>query len=108
MGVMVICAFRPKEGKEQELLEVVHDHLPILRSLGLATERPTLAMRAKDGTILEVFEWKSSDAIVEAHKNPEVQKLWTRYEACSDCLKLNEISETSEMFAGYEPIDVNP
>ena len=106
MGVMVICAFRPKLGKAADLLEVVRDHLPILRRLGLATDRPTLAMKAKDGTIVEVFEWVSEEAIRNAHGNPEVLALWQRYEACSDYIKLNEVPETAEMFAGYEPIDL--
>lgn len=106
MGIMVICAFRPKPGKEGDLLCVVRDHLVVLRSQGLATDRPALAMRAKDGTIVEVFEWVSAAAIQEAHRNPEVLKLWERYEACSDTIKLNDVPESEEMFAGYEPIHV--
>lgn len=103
---MVICAFRPKPGKDDELLGVVRDHLPILRGLGLATERPTLAMKAKDGTVVEVFEWVSSEAIERAHHDPEVRKLWDRYEACSDYIKVNQVPESDQMFAGYEPIDL--
>ncbi len=108
MGIMVLCAFRPKPGMDQELLGVVRDHLPVLRGQGLATDRPTLAMRAKDGTVVELFEWKSAEAIREAHQNPEVGKLWARYEACSEMVKMSDVAETDIMFAGYEPIDVNP
>lgn len=33
-------------------------------------------MEAGDGTVVEVFEWKSQAAIDSAHTNPEVQRLW--------------------------------
>ena len=32
MGSLVICCFRPKPGKTDELLEVVKTHMPTLRS----------------------------------------------------------------------------
>ena len=30
MGIMVIASFRPKPGKEADLLACTHDHLPVL------------------------------------------------------------------------------
>ena len=45
MGVLVIVAYRPKPGKEARLLELTKEHWPILRGLGLATDRPAYAMR---------------------------------------------------------------
>ena len=55
-GVVVIVAYRPLPGKEAELLQLTREHVPILRREGLATERPFQAMRAADGTIVEVGE----------------------------------------------------
>jgi hypothetical protein len=60
MGKFVIVAYRPRPGKEQELLQLTREHLPILRSEGLATDRPSYVMKSADGTIVEVFEWKSA------------------------------------------------
>ena len=51
MGQFVIVAYRPFEGKEAQLLELVEEHLPILRGQGLATDRRPLVMRAADGAI---------------------------------------------------------
>ena len=59
MGRIVIVLYRPKKGKEKELLEVVKEHVPILRSENLATEREAIVGRATDGTIVEIFEWIS-------------------------------------------------
>ena len=106
MGHMVIVAYRPLPGKEEVLLRLTKEHVPILRQLGLATDRPALAMRAKDGTIVEVFEWKSAKAIEEAHTNPTVQAMWARYsEACTyDCI--GNVEESKHLFSGFEPIDL--
>jgi len=41
MGRFVIVAYRPRPGEEQRLVELTREHLPILRSQGLATDRPS-------------------------------------------------------------------
>jgi quinol monooxygenase YgiN len=106
MGVIVIVAYRPRPGKEALLLELTKQHVPILRAEGLATGRPVLAMRAADGTIIEVFEWQSAAAIDAAHTNPAVLKLWERYNEACEYIPLNQVKETSDMFAGFAPVDL--
>ncbi len=66
-GVCVIVAYRPKPGKGDELLELVQSRVPTLRQEGLVTDRAPTIMRARDGTIVEVSEWKSREAIDAAH-----------------------------------------
>ena len=103
MGQMVIVAYRPKAGCEEALLALTREHVPFLRRLGLATDRPALAMRAKDGVVVEVFEWRDG-AIATAHEHPEVQALWERYGAVCDYIPLRELPEAGDMFAHFEPI----
>ena len=105
MGDIVIVAYRPKAGHDDELLDLVKDHVPFLRRLGLATDRPASAMRGKDGVIVEVFEWKTG-AIASAHENPDVQALWGRYAAVCDYVPLHELPEAKDMFAQFEAIDL--
>ena len=102
MGQMVIAAFRPKPGKDAELLAVTRDHLPVLRAEGLVTERPSLVLRAQDGTLLEIFEWKSQAAVDAAHANPRVHALWARYEACCDYVTLGDLAEAKALFPPFE------
>jgi len=104
-GVIVIVAYRPKPGKEKELLELVRSRVPTLRKENLVTDRVPTIMRASDGTIIEVSEWKSQEAIDAAHKNPNVLAMWNKFFALCDCVPLNELSESAEMFAGFEPIE---
>lgn len=105
MGDMVIVAYRPKPGKDAELLALTRDHVPELRRLGLATERAALAMRSRDGIIVEVFEWQDG-AIDAAHTNPDVLALWERYGAVCDYVPLHELPEARDMFAQFAPIDL--
>ncbi len=104
-GICVIVAYRPKPGKEAELLEVVRSRVPTLRQEGLVTDRTPVLMRARDGTIIEVSEWKSRAAIDAAHRNPNVHALWARFFVVCDCVPLNTLSEAQEMFAGFAPIE---
>ena len=105
MGDIVIVAYRPKSGCDDKLLELVKDHAPFLRRLGLATDRPATAMRGKGGVIVEVFEWRNG-AIASAHENPDVQELWARFAAICDYVPLSELPEAEDMFAQFEPIDL--
>jgi quinol monooxygenase YgiN len=103
-GVCVIVAYRPKPGKEREILELVRARVPTLRKEGLVTDRVPTIMRAKDGTIIEVSEWKSREAIDAAHKNPNVLAMWEKFFAVCDCVPLKTLAEAEEMFAGFEPV----
>ena len=78
-GVIVIVAYRPKAGKEKELLELVRNRVPTLKKENLVTDRKPIIMRAKDGTIIEVSEWKSKEAIDAAHENPNVLAMWQKF-----------------------------
>lgn len=104
-GILVIVAYRPKPGREKELLEIVRNRVPALHKEGLVTDRVPVIMRAKDGTIIEVSEWKSHEAIEEAHKNPRVLAMWDKFFALCDCVPLKEVPEAETMFAGFEPIE---
>ena len=99
-GIVVIVAYRPKPGREKELLEIVRNRVPTLRKEDLVTDRAPVMMRAKDGTIIEVSEWKSHEAIEEAHQNPRVLAMWDKFFAVCDCVPLKEVPEAETMFAG--------
>jgi quinol monooxygenase YgiN len=103
-GVVVIVAYRPKPSKENELVELVRSRVPTLRKEGLVTDRVPTIMRSRDGTIIEVSEWKSREAIDAAHKNPNVLAMWNKFFAICDCIPLNTLAEAKEMFAGFEPV----
>lgn len=102
MGRFVIAAYKPKPGKAGELKSVVASHLGVLRSESLVTDRPAYVMSAEDGTIVEVFEWVSAEAVAKAHSNPAVQKLWEAFGRVSDYVPLASLAEANQLFAEFE------
>ncbi len=102
-SISVAC-YRPKAGCEEALLNEVRNHLPPLRARGLVTERPSIVMRTQDGTIIEIFEWVSQEAIAGAHSNPVVLEIWKRFEAVCQYEVPANIPEFQRMFAHFEPV----
>lgn len=102
---VVIVGYKPLPGKEPELIRLIKTHVDRLRNEGFASERNPIIMQSKDGTILEVFGWKSKEAIEAAHKNKKVQKMWEEFAKVSEYVPINLIVETSELFSEFSPID---
>ena len=61
-------------------------------------------MRAGDGTLVEVFEWGTADAINQAHANPAVHALWAEFGAACDYTPLTGLAECHQMFAEFDAI----
>jgi CDGSH-type Zn-finger protein len=107
MGVMVIACYRPRPGKAAELFALTRTHLPTLVKEGLAIDGPRLCGRAKDGTLVEVFVWKSPEAKEAAHKNPVVAALWAKFGEIADFLMMKDLVEAAAAFAEFDWIDLD-
>ncbi len=105
MGQFVIAVFKPKSGKEEILDLILREHVPTLQKLGLATDKPAYIMKSKNGTIVEVFEWVSPEAIEKAHSHLVVLEMWKEFEVCCDYEMLNNLDESKGLFAEFEPIE---
>ncbi len=105
MGTVVIVGYKPITGKEKELDLLMKTHVPRLRAEGLVTDKASILMRANDGTVVEVFEWKSKEAIESAHTNPVVLKMWEEYAQICEYVPLNKLEETGEMFAEFSSVE---
>lgn len=104
MGSITVACYRPKPGCEDALLALIRGRLPLLRRLGLSTDRPSILMRAADGTFIEISEWLSQEAIAAAHENPTVLAMWKRFEAVCTYQKPADIAEFRQLFAHFQPI----
>lgn len=105
MGRFVIAAYSPKAGQQQALLKAVQKHLQILRAENLVTERPAYVMKSASGAIVEVFEWRSAEAIKQAHENPAVQDLWAEFGAVCEYTRLAGLPEAQDMFAEFDSVE---
>ncbi len=83
----------------------MREHLPVLRKEGLITDREGYTMRSKDGSIIEVFEWKSEEAIDKAHKSEAVLNLWKKFEEACEYIPIENLEEAKKLFPGFEPVN---
>ena len=104
MGRIAIACYKPKPGQDEALRALVAEHVSTLRSIGLTTDRPPVAMQAKDGTVIEVFEWASPEAIQAAHAHPVVLGMWEEYSRLCDYVPLATVGEASDLFAEFAPV----
>ena len=103
MGKLVIVAYKPRLGQAAALEDVVRRHGPVLRAEGLVTARPFTVGQAADGTLVEVFEWASAEAIDAAHRNPRVQALWAEFGAACEYLPIGQVAESAQLFSEFKP-----
>lgn len=104
MGRISVAAFKPKAGKEADVLKVIASRLPLLRKLKLATDREPILMRSRAGVIIQISEWVDDAAIERAHQTPDVLKMWDEFAACCDYVRLNTLAESDDDFATFEAI----
>ena len=103
MGKIVIATYKPKPGKEKILDRLVKDHVKVLRNQGFATLRPPMIMKSEDGTVVEVFEWISKQAIEEAKNNKDVQEYWEQYREVCDIIPVSDLIEANTSFSEFNP-----
>ena len=97
-----IATYRPHEGQEAAFQALVDKHVPLLRAEGLITDAPALLLKSENGTLLEIFEWKSVEAKDAAHKNEAVMGLWTAMTDIADFPPLSMLPEAAHPFAGFQ------
>lgn len=105
MEKIVIVGYKPLEWKEEKLRELMKTHWSILDGENLVSDRKSIIMQSKDGTIIEVFGWKSEEAMQSAHSNPIVQKMWKEYEKVCEYVPMSNLEESNDLFSQFIPIN---
>jgi len=103
---IVFAMYRPHEGKDAELRELIGQHIPTLVRLELVTDRAPILCRGEDGTYIEIFEWATSAAAARAHEHPEVAKVWEAMGQVADFPPLSSLAEAGKRFPHFEPIEL--
>jgi len=104
MGRIVIVAYQPKPGKEDALRQLTKEHHSRLLKENLVTERIPVIMEAQNGTVIEVFEWISEEAIQQAHTNTAVLQLWQEYSEVCEYIPIGNVAEASSLFSSFMPL----
>ena len=104
MGILVICSYRPRPGHEEEARALMAGHVPLLREHGLITERAAVQGAAKDGELLEIFEWESIEKSRGAPGIAEIGAHWKAMSAVMDFVPLAQLAEAQHAFAHFSAI----
>ena len=104
MGILVICSYRPHAGHEEEARALMQAHVPLLRQHGLITERPVVQGVAKDGELVEIFEWESVEKSRGAPAIAEIGNHWKAMSAVMDFVPMMQLSECQHAFAHFTPL----
>ncbi len=89
----VLVTYRPKAGKEAEMLRILGDEWATLTRLNLVTGQHQLYKgESEGGTVMffEIFTWKGHE--IPDHAPPEVRKIWGEMTANTDKLQVFEIT----------------
>jgi quinol monooxygenase YgiN len=105
MGRVVIVAMTAKPGCNERLRELVAGHVPRLRAQGLATEREPIIVEGVDGTLVEVFEWKSREAIESAHGNEAVLAMWAEFAEVCEFAPVASLAEAAALFSEFDALN---
>lgn len=104
-GRYVICVYRPKPGAEAALAKALERHLDVLDRGGFLRSRDRLLLQSEqDGSILELFAWKSEEAAGQAHANPSVQQIWGELAEAAEMLSLKDLAEAGESFPHFNSL----
>ena len=99
--VRMLCTYRPRKGKEKELLSLVKNNWTTLKRAGLVTKDRAIVYRATDkksGRVyfVESFSWMNGEASDAAHRNPEVMAVWDAMGALMEGMELASIEPVSD------------
>lgn len=105
MGVISMAVYRPKPGRKEGLRALIRERPAIMRRLGYLTDREHLVLKAADGTLIELSEWVSTEAIDRAHGDSEVLAMWARFNEVCDYLAPAAVVGMDAPFPTFVPQD---
>ncbi|MBP1965703.1 hypothetical protein [Paenibacillus aceris] len=102
--MFTMAMYRPHPGKEDELAEIVKEHVPMLREEGLITDFTPVTLQSADGTLIEIFEWLSEEAKDKAHTSPKVWPLWEKMMKVAELVSLSSLPEADKPFPNFKRV----
>jgi predicted enzyme related to lactoylglutathione lyase/quinol monooxygenase YgiN len=104
-GCVVIGTYRPKQGKDQELLALLDQSFHALRASDLLGYYPRSVLKAAEGAYLEIFEWMSPDSMDQAMKDQSIQAVWKKIGDICEMLPISSLKEAAKPFAEFERVE---
>ena len=79
-------------------------HVPLLREHQLITDRAVVQGAARDGELVEIFEWESLEKSRGAPAIAEIGAHWKAMSQVMDFVPLAQLAEAQHAFAHFMPV----
>lgn len=104
---IAFAMYQPAKGKSEELKQILKEHIPTLKRLGLITDSPAYMLESENGTVIEVFEWTGDEAKDIAHKHPAVRAIWGKMMDICTFPKMHDLPEANHSFPNFKQAKMN-
>jgi hypothetical protein len=96
-----LAAYRPRPGKDEELLELFEAEFARLRTGRHVTDRRVPICRTDRGEYLAILEWSSDHAVDDAHRDAQVLRIWARKAEIAEYLAPRDLAGSDVPFVSY-------
>lgn len=107
---VVLALYQVAKENEKALLKLLPKKRRYFLKTGYATKRLPILLRSRENPeiFIEIFEWKSQEAVAKAHQGPKVRAIWDEMDKLCKRIGqgLNEIPEFATPFPHFDPVDV--
>jgi hypothetical protein len=100
-----LSAYRPRPGREDEVLAHLRHEVATLRQRGHITSRPVPICRTGRGEYLVVAEWATDLSVDEAHADEVILEVWRRKEQLVEYLGPADLDGSDVPFASYDVLE---
>lgn len=104
MAKIALIVYKPWKDKSKELIDSLLANIPVMRKLGLVTDREQIVAQSKDGCIIQIFEWREEASEEQAMAHPVVQEMWMKVSKMSEFKKPMDIAEFQEQLSKFDTI----
>ncbi|MBM7585140.1 quinol monooxygenase YgiN [Bacillus pakistanensis] len=102
-SLLTIALYKPYAEKEKELNDILKNHVSTLQEEELITSLEPIRILSKNGTVMEIFEWRSEEAKDLAHQSNQVMTIWENMMEVAEMKSLSSLPEASTLFPNFKP-----
>jgi hypothetical protein len=100
-----LSAYRPRPGREDELLPHLREEVATLRARGYITSRPAPICLTARGEYLVIAEWATETSVDEAHADDVILEVWRRKKQLVEYIAPADLDQSDVPFASYDVLE---
>ena len=102
---MSLSAYRPRPGRDDEVVPHLREEVATLRAYGYITSRPAPICLTARGEYLVISEWATETSVDEAHADDVILEVWRRKEKLVEYIAPADLEGSGVPFASYDILE---